>query len=78
MHDFAIRLWPRSIGAPAGDPVVPPSTKISALVEQGILKTAPAFDGSAYQKYVLTPKGRDGDTEVKANVALKRRELASA
>lgn len=53
MHDFAIPVYPRSIGAPAGDPVVPPSTKISTLVEQGILKTAPASDGSAYQKYVL-------------------------
>jgi hypothetical protein len=27
-------------------------------VDQGILKTAPASDGSAYQEYVLTPKGR--------------------
>ena len=29
-----------------------------ALVDQGILKTAPASDGSAYQEYLLTPKGR--------------------
>jgi hypothetical protein len=26
-------------------------------VEDGVLKTAPASDGSAYQEYVLTPKG---------------------
>jgi len=26
--------------------------------KRGILKTAPASDGSAYQEYVLTPKGR--------------------
>ena len=30
----------------------------TALVNQGILKTAPASDGSAYQEYVLTAKGR--------------------
>ena len=29
-----------------------------ALVDQGILKTAPASDSSAYQEYRLTPKGR--------------------
>src|SRR6202049_4970341 len=29
-----------------------------ALVEHGILKTVPASDGSAYQEYVLTAKGR--------------------
>ena len=32
--------------------------RLRALVEQGILKTVPASDGSAYQEYVLTPKGR--------------------
>src|SRR3979409_1698476 len=32
----------------------PPPT----LVDQGILKAAPASDGSAYQEYLLTPKGR--------------------
>lgn len=32
--------------------------RLRALVDQGILKTAPASDGSAYQEYVLTPKGR--------------------
>ena len=32
--------------------------RLRALVEQGILKTAPASDGSAYQEYLLTPKGR--------------------
>jgi hypothetical protein len=32
--------------------------RLRALMDQGILKTAPASDGSAYQEYVLTPKGR--------------------
>jgi DNA-binding HxlR family transcriptional regulator len=32
--------------------------RLRALVEHGILRTAPASDGSAYQEYVLTPKGR--------------------
>ncbi|CUT15389.1 Transcriptional regulator HxlR family [Bradyrhizobium sp.] len=34
------------------------STRLSALVDHGILTTAPASDGSAYQEYVLTEKGR--------------------
>ena len=34
------------------------SVRLRALVEHGILKTVPASDGSAYQEYVLTPKGR--------------------
>jgi DNA-binding HxlR family transcriptional regulator len=34
------------------------TVRLRALVEHGILKTAPASDGSAYQEYVLTPKGR--------------------
>jgi DNA-binding HxlR family transcriptional regulator len=34
------------------------SLRLRALVDNGILKTAPASDGSAYQEYVLTPKGR--------------------
>jgi DNA-binding HxlR family transcriptional regulator len=34
------------------------AVRLRALVDQGILKTAPASDGSAYQEYVLTPKGR--------------------
>ena len=34
------------------------TVRLRALVEQGILKTVPASDGSAYQEYVLTPKGR--------------------
>src|ERR1043165_508271 len=34
------------------------TTRLRALVDQGILKTAPASDGSAYQEYLLTPKGR--------------------
>jgi DNA-binding HxlR family transcriptional regulator len=34
------------------------TVRLRALVEHGILKTAPASDGSPYQEYVLTPKGR--------------------
>lgn len=34
------------------------SVRLRALVEHGILTTAPASDGSAYAEYVLTPKGR--------------------
>ena len=34
------------------------SQRLRKLVEQGILTTGPASDGSAYQEYVLTPKGR--------------------
>jgi DNA-binding HxlR family transcriptional regulator len=34
------------------------SARLHALVDHGILTTAPASDGSAYQEYVLTPKGR--------------------
>ena len=34
------------------------SVRLRALVDHGILKTMPASDGSAYQEYVLTPKGR--------------------
>jgi DNA-binding HxlR family transcriptional regulator len=34
------------------------STRLRTLVERGILKMVPASDGSAYQEYVLTPKGR--------------------
>jgi DNA-binding HxlR family transcriptional regulator len=104
------------------------TVRLRALVDQGILKTAPASDGSAYQEYVLTPKGRgvfpvlvalrqwsedfsfsphgcatllvdrdkgrpvrklelrahdgrllgDGDTQLKPNPNLKRRQRASA
>src|SRR6201996_4426159 len=32
--------------------------RLRALVERGILELVPASDGSAYQEYVLTPKGR--------------------
>ncbi len=32
--------------------------RLRALVEDGILATAPISDGSAYQEYVLTAKGR--------------------
>ena len=34
------------------------TVRLRSLVEQGILTTAPASDGSAYREYVLTPKGR--------------------
>jgi len=34
------------------------TVRLRALVEHGILTTAPASDGSAYQEYVLMPKGR--------------------
>ena len=33
------------------------TVRLRGLVDQGILKTAPASDGSAYQEYLLTPKG---------------------
>lgn len=34
------------------------AARLRNLVEHGILKTAPASDGSAYVEYVLTEKGR--------------------
>ena len=34
------------------------TARLRALVDDGILTTAPASDGSAYHDYVLTPKGR--------------------
>ncbi len=34
------------------------STRLRNLVTHGILKIAPASDGSAYREYVLTKKGR--------------------
>jgi DNA-binding HxlR family transcriptional regulator len=34
------------------------STRLKTLVEQGILETAPASDGSAYREYLPTEKGR--------------------
>ncbi len=33
-------------------------TRLQKLVAHGILETVPASDGSAYQEYVLTEKGR--------------------
>lgn len=33
------------------------STRLKTLVAQGIFEVQPASDGSAYQDYVLTPKG---------------------
>ena len=34
------------------------TVRLRALVDDGILQMAPASDGSAYQEYLLTPKGR--------------------
>ncbi|WP_234678793.1 winged helix-turn-helix transcriptional regulator [Bradyrhizobium monzae] len=34
------------------------SVRLRSMVDHGILAMAPASDGSAYQEYVLTPKGR--------------------
>jgi DNA-binding HxlR family transcriptional regulator len=34
------------------------TVRLRAMVDHGILKTAPASDGSAYQEYLPTPKGR--------------------
>jgi len=34
------------------------SVRLRAMIDHGILETAPASDGSAYHEYVLTPKGR--------------------
>jgi DNA-binding HxlR family transcriptional regulator len=34
------------------------TVRLRTLLDQGILQMAPASDGSAYQEYVLTPKGR--------------------
>jgi DNA-binding HxlR family transcriptional regulator len=34
------------------------TVRLRALVANGLLKTEPASDGSAYEEYVLTPKGR--------------------
>jgi DNA-binding HxlR family transcriptional regulator len=33
------------------------TVRLRTLVDRGILKITPASDGSAYQEYVLTPKG---------------------
>jgi DNA-binding HxlR family transcriptional regulator len=34
------------------------TVRLRSLVEHGVLTTVPASDGSAYQEYVLTPRGR--------------------
>jgi DNA-binding HxlR family transcriptional regulator len=34
------------------------TVRLRALVDKGILKMAPASDGSAFREYLLTPKGR--------------------
>src|ERR1700751_3546279 len=35
------------------------TTRLRKLVELGVLELVPASDGSAYQEYALTRKGRD-------------------
>lgn len=35
------------------------STRLRNLVAHGVFEVVPASDGSAYQEYVLTPKGND-------------------
>ncbi|MFF3669655.1 winged helix-turn-helix transcriptional regulator [Microtetraspora malaysiensis] len=35
------------------------TARLRALVDGGVLELVPASDGSAYNEYVLTPKGRD-------------------
>lgn len=35
------------------------SDRLQKLVEAGVLEVAPASDGTAYQEYLLTAKGRD-------------------
>lgn len=35
------------------------AARLRSLVDFGIMETVPASDGSAYQEYVLTEKGRD-------------------
>jgi DNA-binding HxlR family transcriptional regulator len=37
------------------------TARLRKLVERGVLETVPASDGSAYQEYVLTEKGRGLD-----------------
>lgn len=34
------------------------ASRLKALVEEGVLQAQPASDGTAYQQYVLTPKGQ--------------------
>jgi DNA-binding HxlR family transcriptional regulator len=34
------------------------ANRLEALVEEGVLEVQPASDGTAYQQYVLTPKGQ--------------------
>jgi DNA-binding HxlR family transcriptional regulator len=33
------------------------ANRLKALVQEGVLEVQPASDGTAYQQYVLTPKG---------------------
>ncbi|TXL70022.1 helix-turn-helix transcriptional regulator [Vineibacter terrae] len=35
------------------------TARLQELVRRGVLEVRPASDGSAYQEYALTPKGRD-------------------
>ena len=53
-RDSALRRIPEELGCAKNILAV----RLRALVAQGILTTAPASDGSAYQEYLLTPKGR--------------------
>ncbi|MDM0074844.1 helix-turn-helix domain-containing protein [Variovorax sp. J2P1-59] len=34
------------------------ASRLKALVEEGVLESRPASDGTAYHQYVLTPKGQ--------------------
>ena len=34
------------------------ASRLKAMVEEGVLEVEPASDGTAYQQYVLTPKGQ--------------------
>ncbi len=35
------------------------TSRLQALVDTGVLEVAPASDGTAYQEYILSPKGQD-------------------
>jgi DNA-binding HxlR family transcriptional regulator len=51
------------------------AVRLRTLVDQGILKAAPASDGSAYQEYVLTPKGRGRAAAVERGILRRARRL---
>ncbi len=52
------------------------SARLRALVANGIFDLVPASDGSAYQEYVLTEKGRDVFPVVVALIGFANRHLA--